>query len=322
MLSEDSSIRASLLNSSHRVSGNAGTTDSHGPGVTMSNLLGNEEDVLSLNNIRNVLIRLEDTIIFSLIERAQYAHNSKLYIKGGVPELKQEGFEGSWLQWFLRETESMHAKVRRFESPDEHPFTPREQLSKPILPPLNYPRLLYPNTVNVTAQILDFYVNAIIPAITRKATASLGNGKQDDDGNYGSAATRDIEALQAISRRIHYGMFVSESKFRSAPADFIPHIQTPNEKALAGLITKPAVEAALLVRLAKKASFYGQELDGAGNPIGTDKADLKIDVDEVVKLYKDYIIPLTKDVEVEYLLTRLDGLSEQEIEDLGNRKPQ
>ena len=65
MLSEDSSIRASLLNSSHRISGNTGnSTDSHGPGITMSNLLGNEEDILSLNNIRNVLIRLEDTIIF------------------------------------------------------------------------------------------------------------------------------------------------------------------------------------------------------------------------------------------------------------------
>lgn len=99
---------------------------------------------------------------------------------------------------------------------------------------------------------------------------------------------------------MHTGMFVSESKFRSAPADFIPHIQTPNTEALAALITKPAVEAALLVRLAKKASFYGQELDSAGNPIGTDKADLKIDVDEVVKLYKDYIIPLTKDVEVRH----------------------
>ena len=94
------------------------------------------------------------------------------------------------------------------------------------------------------------------------------------------------------------GMFVSESKFRSAPADFIPHIQKPNEDALAALITKPAVEAALLVRLAKKASFYGQELDGAGNPVPTSAKDLKLDVDEVVKLYKDYIIPLTKDVEV------------------------
>lgn len=58
------------------------------------------------------------------------------------------------------------------------------------------------------------------------------------------------------------------------------------------------MEAALLVRLAKKASFYGQELDASGNPIPSSGKELKIDVDEVVKLYKDYIIPLTKVVEV------------------------
>lgn len=95
------------------------------------------------------------------------------------------------------------AKVRRFESPDEHPFTPETQLAKPILPPLNYPRLLYPNNVNVTSKIKDFYINAIIPAITRRATQGLG--KETDDGNYGSCATRDITALEAMSRRIHYG---------------------------------------------------------------------------------------------------------------------
>lgn len=98
------------------------------------------------------------------------------------------------------------------------------------------------------------------------------------------------------------GMFVSESKFRSAPADFIPHIYSRNEEALASLITKPAVEAALLKRLAKKAAFYGQELDANGNPKTTldqaEKDNLKIDVEEVVALYRDYIIPLTKVVEV------------------------
>ena len=35
--------------------------------------------VLSLNNIREQLIRLEDTIIFALIERAQFAHNQSVY---------------------------------------------------------------------------------------------------------------------------------------------------------------------------------------------------------------------------------------------------
>lgn len=100
------------------------------------------------------------------------------------------------------------------------------------------------------------------------------------------------------------GMFVSESKFRSSPSSFIPHIQNPNEEALAALITKPAVEAALLVRLGKKARFYGQELDGQGNAADVNGSDLstenrlRIDVDEVVQMYRDYIIPLTKEVEV------------------------
>lgn len=37
---------------------------------------------LSLSNIREQLIRLEDTIIFALIERAQFAHNSAVYEAG------------------------------------------------------------------------------------------------------------------------------------------------------------------------------------------------------------------------------------------------
>jgi hypothetical protein len=35
-----------------------------------------------------------------------------------------------------------------------------------------------------------------------------------DDGNYGSAATLDVLCLQALSKRIHYGKFVAEAKFR------------------------------------------------------------------------------------------------------------
>lgn len=37
-----------------------------------------------------------------------------------------------------------------------------------------------------------------------------------DDGNYGSAATLDVLCLQALSKRIHYGKFVAEAKFRCA----------------------------------------------------------------------------------------------------------
>ncbi|KAK4047639.1 chorismate mutase aro7 [Microbotryomycetes sp. JL201] len=275
-------------------------------------------DPLNLDNIRRTLVRLEDTIIFLLIERAQFAHNPRIYDKNGFADvLHKNGFSGSWLEWFIKETESVHARVRRYESPDEHPFTPRSQLPEPILPPLDYPTLLYPNSVNVNDQILEFYINSVVPVITKSITTQLGT--ENDDGNYGSAAVRDVECLQAVSRRIHCGMFVSESKFLDKPSDFIPHILNPNPQALEGLITKPAVEKALLVRLEKKAKWYGAELGPDGEPI-KDEGKTKVDVDEVVKLYRDYIIPLTKEVEVEYLLHRLDGLSPEEIDKLANSK--
>ncbi|KAK4701666.1 chorismate mutase, partial [Phenoliferia sp. Uapishka_3] len=296
----------------------------------------------------------------AFIERAQFAFNPRMYTPEGFADvLHTDGFKGSWVDWLLKETEMSHgtrdqareadrtmlniirtyttpnlplAKIRRFDSPDEHPFTPRDQLPQPILPPLNYPPLLYgpsADSVNVNAQIMRFYTQLVVPALTKKVTAKLG--KENDDGNYGSAGTRDLECLQAMSRRIHCGMFVSESKFRSCPADFVPHILSKNTDALEALITKPAVEAALLVRLEKKARWYGI---GAQDEVVDES---KVEVDEVrylfrallhkvaddshaqvVRVYRENIIPLTKDVEVDYLLRRLDGMSKEEVERLAN----
>ncbi|KAH9854641.1 chorismate mutase [Lenzites betulinus] len=282
-------------------------------------------DPLSLDRIRAILVRLEDTIIFSLIERAQFAHNPRAYRSGAFQELKDIGFDGSWLDWFLKETESFHSKARRYTSPEEYPFTDPAELPPPILQPFPHPPLLYPNKVNVNASILSFYVQAIVPRITRPATLALaaakraqgisGDAEFEDDGNYGSAAFVDLEVLQAISKRVHYGKFVSESKFRDAPGAFIPHIQARNRDALAALITKPEVERKLLQRLRKKASLYALGFSPEGEPL-SDDGTRKIDVDGVVELYEHYIIPLTKEVEVDYLLVRLDGLSTEEVEAL------
>ncbi|KAI0036457.1 chorismate mutase [Vararia minispora EC-137] len=279
---------------------------------------------LDLDHIRSVLTRLEDTIIFGLIERAQFAHNHRIYLRGGFPELVNLGFTGSWLEWFLKETESFHAKARRYTSPDEYPFTPPAELPTPVLPSLAFPRLLHPNTVNANPSILAFYTRSIVPRIThdttlalaasRRATGVTGDAEAEDDGNYGSAATIDVEVLQAISKRVHYGKFVSESKFADDPAAFIPHIRARNTDALAALITKPEVEKRLLQRLRKKAALYAQDFASDGEPLPEGKG--KIDVSSVVDLYESYIIPLTKEVEVDYLLQRLDGLSEEDIERL------
>ena len=79
----------------------------------MSTILQNfsaSGDPLSLDRIRGILTRLEETIIFNLIERAQFAHNPKMYRRGEFEELKKLGFDGSWIEWFLKETESFHGE--------------------------------------------------------------------------------------------------------------------------------------------------------------------------------------------------------------------
>lgn len=102
------------------------------------------------------------------------------------------------------------------------------------------------------------------------------------------------------------GKFVSETKFRENPAAFIPHILKPNRAALEALITKPEVEKKLLQRLRKKADFYALNFNPDGEPLPAD-SPRKIDVDGVVELYEDYIIPLTKEIEVRDNFIRLQS---------------
>lgn len=48
----------------------------------------------------------------ALIERAQFAHNPKMYTKEGFAAvLHRDGFSGSWLDWLLRETETSHGAL-------------------------------------------------------------------------------------------------------------------------------------------------------------------------------------------------------------------
>ncbi|KAF9781799.1 chorismate mutase, partial [Thelephora terrestris] len=212
-------------------------------------------------------------------------------------------------------------------SPAEYLFT--LNLPEPVLKPVDFPQILYPNSINANRSIVSFYTRQIVPRITKRSTIQLaackrakgiiGDEEYEDDGNYGSAATLDVEVLQAISKRVHYGKFVSESKFVSDPAAFIPHIQNPNRPALEGLVTKPEVERKLLQWLRERATIYAQNVAADGSP--NQDETYKIDVDGVVELYEYYIIPLTKEVEVDYLLQRLDGWTQEQTEELSKQNP-
>jgi chorismate mutase len=140
---------------------------------------------------------------------------------------------------------------------------------------------------------------------------------KEDDGNYGSSATKDIEALQLLSRRIHFGKFVAEAKFRDPRwhDQFVEMIKAKDESGIMELLTHRQVEDRLLKRVQRKALFYGQEYDDDGNPsspldpdqsLAVDSSLLKIQPEIAAQIYSKFIIPLTKEVELEYLLDRLN----------------
>ena len=65
------------------------------------------------------------------------------------------------------------------------------------------------------------------------------------------------------------------------------------------IITFEQVEGKVQKRVEEKARTYGQEIDSNGSKF-------KIDPSLVSQLYRDWIMPLTKMVQVKYLLHRLD----------------
>jgi len=64
---------------------------------------------LLLSDLRERLIRQEETIIFALIERAQFNQNLMIYQSDAFFDLK-----GTFLDYLLRKIESTYATVRRY----------------------------------------------------------------------------------------------------------------------------------------------------------------------------------------------------------------
>lgn len=176
----------------------------------------------------------------------------------------------------LREQERLQSLVRRYESPDEYAFFP-DAVQKPILQPLDYPKILHANNVNVNLEIKRKYIEVILPRVCREFGREDRGEKQE---NYGSAATCDVACLQALSRRIHFGKFVAESKFQQETDRFVKLIRDENRGEIDAAITNAKVEKKVLERLRLKARTYGTDPS-----IGAE-GEGKINVDAVVAMYE------------------------------------
>lgn len=230
--------------------------------------------------------------------------------------------------------EKLHSAVRRYESPEEHAFFPdRLPPQSESMEQIDYPNLLSNdpaiNELNWNPILYQKYLNVIVPAIAAKG----------DDEQYGSTCVTDTTALQALSKRIHYGKFVAESKYRSNPEGFQRLVDAGDADGVMELLTNAKVEEQVLTRARLKATTYGREpmlssfpmarneKDGDSTSIiaaaaamavvaaveamqesGGDEDNVKVKgkVDPAIieAIYRELIIPMTKDIEVAYLFLR------------------
>lgn len=259
-----------------------------------------------------------------------------MYEKGGFGDLGfPRGYNGdtsnrtrlSLFEYMFIGTEILHSECRRYTSPQEHAFFPEHIPTSPNrgLPQLDFPELLSSvggaSSVNYNSILLRRYLSDIVPSIT-----SVG-----DDEQHGSTSLSDINVLQAISHRVHYGKFVAESKYRSDPEGYQRLVDAGDAEGVMALLTNAAVEEKVLRRARLKAATYGREplianlpeLEGekdvtsivaaaaasavtaaieAMGKYGCDK--MKVNPSIIEDIYRDIIIPLTKDIEVAYLFRR------------------
>lgn len=244
-----------------------------------------------LSDLRERLIRQEETIIFALIERAQFRRNPVIYTPGAF-DLPND-CDGTFSQHLLFQLEKVYATVRRYTSPDELPFAPEATLPKPILRVLDYPHTLKTNSINVNPMIEKTYRASILPGIC----------EEGDDQNYGSSATCDVGCLQALSKRVHYGKFIAEAKCQQNESKYRELAKRCDRQGIWRELSNLAVEKVLLKRVENKARSYGSDITVDGV-----REVYKVDPAKIAEMYRDFIIPLTKEVEVEYILQRYNGV--------------
>jgi len=246
------------------------------------------DNTFNLVKIAETLEGLEETIIFKVIDRAQFRHNPQIY------ELGKSGFDGahneSLFSLRLRHQEKMDALFGRFCMPEERPFCTRlpNARRKLSIPETGF-YMKNINAINVGQKILLAYSD-LLPKICRHG----------DDGHFGSSVEHDVYALQAIARRIHYGaLYVAESKYLSDKLRYGDLIRAKDASGLLALLTRKDVEERIMERICEKVAQCQGRVNARIRHV--------VDPHVIETFYRDHIIPLTKDGEVRYLLSRLDA---------------
>lgn len=240
---------------------------------------------LKLDVIASRLAALEETLIYKLLDRAQFGVNEGAYRPGSSAFVPAEA--ASLFDLRLTMQERLDTAFGRYRIPEERPYT--QGLPEPRRrPPLPDTGLGFDDyeTVNVGEAIRAAYL-ALVPGLARPG----------DDGQWGSAVEHDVICLQALGRRIHFGaLYVGESKFREDPAQYTAWVKARDDGALRQAITRVEVEQRILGRVRAKVEAVQAVSDPGLRRL--------VDPEVLVRFFDQTIFPLTKDGEMKYLYRR------------------
>jgi chorismate mutase len=161
----------------------------------------------------------------------------------------------------------------------------------------------YADEINCNGAVMAAYLSQVLPAIT----------EEGDDNNYGSTVLNDVAALQALSKRIHFGKFVAEAKWRAQPHLFERAVAAGDADAVLAALTYPEQEAAVAARVARKAAGFVSSIEEAvwgetpPPPHAGEQAPCLVTPATVSRLWTELVMPLTKQVQVAYLMRRLEA---------------
>lgn len=108
---------------------------------------------------------------------------------------------------------------------------------------------------------------------------------------------------------------------RADPEGYTKLIKARDADAIMALLTDVSVERKVIERVRLKAATFGQDISSSPPPspaatskcgvipdltVSADTCRYKVSPDVVAAVYEELVMPLTKEVEVQYLLQRLD----------------
>lgn len=233
----------------------------------------------SIEQVRKTLAVTDVGIVAGLLERSRYLRNEPVYKDHGTGIAD---FGGSLLHIYFRSREGLDASFGRYDDGMERKFYPEGKGIEQILRrPIVEDQI--PPTTNKLTEIRKIYT-AVLYEIC------MPGDRQEE---YGSTVESDVNCLQKISYRIHFGEVVAEAKLGVEFTTLIPLIVGRQWPAIRNTLRNREIELKVLERIEESCRGIGLDSRIAGM---------------ISSLYDNKIMPLTLDVEVEYLRKRRDEI--------------